>query len=494
MIEGLSRREAAQRFGVHRNTIAKMLLYAVPPGYRRRERPVSKKLEAHTAWIDGVLEGDNSVHKKQRHTGHRIFERLRDERGYSGGYTIVREYVALVTLRSREMFIPLSHVAGQAQVDFGEADGYIGGKKIRFHYFCMDLPQSDGCFVKAYPAETAEAFCDGHVAAFAYFGGVPQSILYDNTKLAVAKIVKGGQRLRSQMFAELQSHYLFEDRFGRPGKGNDKGKVEGLVGYVRRNFMTPLPIAESFAALNARFVDACVKRGKAVLRGHRDTIAERMQADLVTFMALPAAPYDACHKVATRVSSLSLVRYRNNDYSVPTRYGHHEVLAKGYVERVEIVCRGVVIATHIRSYDAHDFIYNPLHYLALLEHKTKALNQAAPLDHWQLADCIHHLKRLLELRMGNAGRREFIQVLRLMESFHQHQVEEAATQALKLGAISFDAVKMLLLAKLENRPARLDLTFYPYLPTATVGTTDPRAYLGLMASSVFTPETTGVPA
>lgn len=290
MIEGLSRREAAQRFGVHRNTIAKMLLYAVPPGYRRRERPVSKKLQAHTAWIDGVLEGDKSVHKKQRHTAHRIFERLCDERGYSGGYTIVREYVALVTLRSREMFIPLSHVAGQAQVDFGEADGYIGGKKIRFHYFCMDLPQSDGCFVKAYPAETAEAFCDGHVAAFAYFGGVPQSILYDNTKLAVARIVKGGRRLHSQMFAELQSHYLFEDRFGRPGKGNVKGKVEGLVGYVRRNFMTPLPIAESFAALNTRFVDACAKRGKAVLRGQTDTIAERMQADTLHSMPQNLGP------------------------------------------------------------------------------------------------------------------------------------------------------------------------------------------------------------
>ena len=124
----------------------------------------------------------------------------------------------------------------------------------------MDLPHSDGGFVKAYPAETAEAFCDGHVAAFDFFGGVPQSILYDNTRLAVAKIVKDGRRLRSHMFAELQSHYLFDDRFGRPGKGNDKGKVEGLVGYVRRNFMTPLPVADSFDALNARFLDACAKR------------------------------------------------------------------------------------------------------------------------------------------------------------------------------------------------------------------------------------------
>jgi transposase len=277
MIEGLSRREAAKWFGVHRNTVTKMLSFSVPPGYRRRERPASKKLGPYIAWIDAILEGDSQVHKKQRHTAYRIFERLRDEQGFTGGYTIVREHVAAARLQAREMFVPLSHRPGHGQADFGEADGYIGGKKVRFHYFCMDLPHSDGCFVKAYPAETAEAFCDGHLAAFDFFSGVPQSILYDNTKLAVAKIVKGGRRLRSKMFAELQSHYLFEDRFGRPGKGNDKGKVEGLVGYVRRNFMTPLPVAESFDAFNVRLLDACTKRRQAVLRGHRTTIAERMQ-------------------------------------------------------------------------------------------------------------------------------------------------------------------------------------------------------------------------
>jgi transposase len=180
MIDGLSRREAAKRFGVHRNTITKMLSFSVPPGYRRRERPASKKLGPYLAWIDAILEGDSQVHKKQRHTAHRIFERLRDEQGFTGGYTIVRGHVAQAILRRREMFVPLSHRPGHAQADFGEADGYIGGKKVRFHYFCMDLPHSDGCFVKAYPAETAEAFCDGHVAAFDFFGGVPQSILYDN--------------------------------------------------------------------------------------------------------------------------------------------------------------------------------------------------------------------------------------------------------------------------------------------------------------------------
>jgi transposase len=141
MADGLSRREAAKRFGVHRNTITKMLQYSIPPGYRRRERPASKKLGPYMAWIDNILEGDRSVHKKQRHTAQRIFERLRNEEGFSGGYTIVREYVARALLRSREMFIPLSHCPGQAQADFGEADGYIAGKKVRFHYFCMGRTQ-----------------------------------------------------------------------------------------------------------------------------------------------------------------------------------------------------------------------------------------------------------------------------------------------------------------------------------------------------------------
>jgi hypothetical protein len=247
--------------------------------------------------------------------------------------------------------------------------------------------------------------------------------------------------------------------------------------------MTPLPVADSFDTLNARLLRACSRRGEAILRGHDSSIAERMRADVTAFMPLPPAPYDACHKVATQVSSLSLVRYRHNDYSVPTRYGHQEVLAKGYVDRVEIACRGETIATHVRSYAVADFIYDPLHYLALLEHKSKALDQAAPLDGWQLAECIHRLRRLMEVRMGNAGRREFIQVLRLMEDFRQHDVEHAVAHALRLGAISFDAVKMLVLAKLETRPARLDLTFYPYLPAATVGTTDPRAYLDLVANA-----------
>ena len=190
---------------------------------------------------DASLEDDHQVSRKQRHTAKRIFERLRDEYGFDGQYTIVKDYVREHRRRTKEMFVPLSHPPGHTQCDFGEALVVIGGVQQKAHCFVMDLPHSDGCSVKAYPAETTEAFLDGHVSTFTFLGGVPQSILYDNTKLAVAKILWDGRRQRTRAFTELHSHYLFEDRFGRPGKVNDKGKVEGLVGYMRRNFLVPIP-------------------------------------------------------------------------------------------------------------------------------------------------------------------------------------------------------------------------------------------------------------
>ena len=221
-VEGLSLREAARRFGIHRNTVRKMLAFALPPGYRRRDPPARPRLGAFTAIIDRVLDDDRSAPAKQRHTAKRIHERLRAEHGFAGGYTIVKDYVRERRAGVREVFVPLAHPPGHAQADFGEAVAVVGGVERKVHFFCLDLPHSDAGFVKAYPAERLEAFCDGHNAAFAFFGGVPRSILYDNTRLAVARIRGDGTRERTRGFAELRSHYLFLDRFGRPGKGNDK--------------------------------------------------------------------------------------------------------------------------------------------------------------------------------------------------------------------------------------------------------------------------------
>src|ERR1700680_1467730 len=302
-VEGLSRREAARRFGIEPRTVAKMLAFSVPPGYRRGKPPAGPKLDAVSGVINRILEEDKRRPAKQQHTSKRIFERLRDEYGYGGGITIVRDSVRERRQRRREMFVPLRHDPGHAQADFGEALAVIGGVERKIHFFAMDLPHSDGGVWQACPAETTEAFCDGHNVSFEFFGGVPRSILYDNTKLAVARILGDGRRQRTRTFSELQSHYLFADRFGRPGKGNDKGKVEGLVGYARRNFMVPIPHAASFTEFNAYLLECCRRRLNDRLRGHDDTIGERLVRDREALLPLPLAPYDACEKKAARVNS-----------------------------------------------------------------------------------------------------------------------------------------------------------------------------------------------
>jgi transposase len=460
-----------------------MVGYSIPPGYRRKEPAKRPKLGPWLGVIDAILEEDKTKPAKQRHTAKRIFDRLRAEHAFPGGYTIVKDYVRTATLRRREMFVPLAHAPGTAQADFGEALVTIAGVECKAHYFAMDLPHSDDGFVMAFPAETTEAFLESHVQAFAYLGGVPTSILYDNTKLAVARILGDGTRQKTRAFSELQSHYLFADQFGRPAKGNDKGKVEGLVGYARRNFLVPIPRVASWEELNQRLLDACRERRARRLRGHQEAIGERFERDRAAFLPLPTSEYEACEKRVARVSSMSLVRYRTNDYSVPTEYGHRDVLVKGYVHEVVIVCGSQVIARHRRSYQHEDMVFDPLHYLALLEQKARALDQAAPLVGWELPECFSRLRRLLEARLKKNGRREYVQVLRLLETFSLLEVEQAIGDALHLGTISFDAVKHLLLCRIERRPLRLDLENYPHLPLAEVQTTQAADYMVLLSAS-----------
>ena len=375
--------------------------------------------------------------------------------------------------------MPLAHPPGDAQADFGEALVVIAGVECKAHDLVVDLPHSDDGFVQAFPAETTEAFCDGHNAAFGYFGGVPRRIVYDHTKLAVARMLGDGTRQRTQVFCELQSHYVFADRFGRPGKGNDKGKVEGLVGYVRRNFFVPIPRVASWDALNADFAHQCGERRGRRFRRHTETIGERFAR---AREALLPFPYDACDTRTTRVTSLSLVRDRRNDDSVPTAYGHREVLVTGSVDEVVIVCGSDEIARHRRSYEREVLIFEPRHYLALLERKTGALDHAAPLAGWPLPDEFLRLRRLLEARLGKPGTREYVQVLRLLEDFQLDHVRGAIRDAVRLGAIGFDAVKHLVRCRLDHRPPHLDLAQYPHLPVPRVTTTAAADYLTLLGA------------
>ena len=244
--------------------------------------------------------------------------------------------------------------------------------------------------------------------------------------------------------------------------------------------MEHIPRFATWDDLNFWLAEQCRKRQADVLRGHSDSIGHRLARGLDAMMDLPASPFDACDQATGQVNSQSLVRYKTNDYSVPVAYGHRDVWLRGYVDQVVIGCGGDVIARHPRCWDREDMVFDPVHYLPLLEQKVGALDQAAPLAGWDLPEEFATLRRLMEARMIKAGRREYVQVLRLLETFEMGDLHVAVKNALRMGAIGFDDVKHLVLCQIEKRPPKLDLDVYPYLPKATVGTTSAASYMSLM--------------
>ena len=478
-----SERQTAKDFGISRNSVRKMLMHPKPPGYQRKTRIPQPALDSHKDFIDEILKSDKQVHRKQRHTAKRLYDRLKSEKGYTGSYSPVRKYIAAYRLKTKEMYIPLEHDPGTAQVDFGEAFAIIGGVYQKINVFNMSLPQSDTCFVKAYPRENTESFGDGHVSSFEFIGGVPSDILYDNTKIAVVKILGNKERKKTKAFTELQSHYLFKDNFARPGKGNDKGKVEGVVGFARRNFMVPVPVFDSFEDLNDYLQKCCEERQNDILRGHKTSIKERFTLDQKALSPLPERPYDPCVVSSARVSSMSLVRYKDTDYSVPVRYGYQDIFVKAYVDKVLIIKGSEVIATHKRSYEKGDAVYDLLHYLPLLEQKANALDQAAPLKAYSLPPIFERFKATLMTRDSTTGKRDYIKVLRLLEIHGMDDVEKGLYLAFDQGIFSVEAIKHLILNHLEQRSPNLSLKDFPNVPVVCVQKTTTSSYMSLMGGA-----------
>lgn len=259
----------------------------------------------------------------------------------------------------------------------------------------MALPYSDAFFMMCVPRECTESFWEGHVRAFAFFGGVPDRISYDNSRIAVRSIIGVHRRQLTDGFLQLASHYLFDHHFCTVRRGNEKGVVEGTGGYARRNFLVPMPQAVDFDALNAYLLECCRSDLQRRLRGQGVTKAALLKEDQAAFMPLPAAPFDACRKQAARANSLSLVRFHGNDYSVPVHCAHHPVTIKGYWDRV-VICRGAEpVAAHPRLWSKGEVVYEPRHYLPLLDRKPGALDHGLPLRALQLPDCFAILRRRL---------------------------------------------------------------------------------------------------
>ena len=477
--EGISQRQIIRETGIHWRTLKKILQNPKPPGYVRT-KPVASKIDPYLDRIREILRNDKSAPQKQRHTAKRIWQVLQKE-GFAGGYTIVKDAVRELRRTSQEVFVPLKHPPGEAQVDFGQAVVKMGGVLRKVVFFVMALPYSDCFFVKAYDRECTETFWDGHVQAFKFFCGVPRRITYDNSRIAISKIIGSRERKLTDAFNELVSHYLFDHHFCLVRRANEKGVVEGLVKFTRLNFMVPVPQVRDFEQLNNYLAEMCNDDMRRIVRGQDKCKEELLREESVMFLPRPLKPLDACRKQPARVNCELLVRFNNNDYSVPFEYAYQDVVVKGYVDKV-VICRfNDVIAVHKRCWEREKQIFDPVHYLPLLERKPHCLPFAKPFENFKLPGCFEVLHDRMKHCLDNATR-EYIRVLRLLEKYDLRELSNAVEKALRIRAVTSDAVKQLLPGRTEFRRSEFRLASQKHLRLVQVSTSDVKEYGRLMGN------------
>ena len=473
-------RQLSRETGIDRRTLRKIRDNSEPPGYQRT-KPVNKsKIGPYFDRIRQIIADDKHIHKKQRHTAKKILEVLRAD-GFTGGYTIVKDAIRQIKKTSKEVFMPLSQPPGEAQVDFGHALANFDGTLKKFVFFVMSMVHSDSMFVTAFPRECTESFLEAHVKAFDFFGCVPKRISYDNTRVAVTEILAGHDRKYTAAFKRLVSHYLFEPHFCNIRRPNEKGVVEGSVKYSRLNFMVPVPQVKDYDELNKLLRDCCKSDLDRILRGKRNLSKKQLLAeDKIAAIALPDDTFDYRRSASTFVTSEALVRYDTNDYSVPVSSAHHQVTVKASVRFIEIYSQDKHIATHRRCWDRECQVFNPLHYLELLERKPGALDHARPLEYLHLPECFNTYRKLLETHRDN-GTKEYIQILLLLNKYSVTQISRAITKALNYRVYCYDGILQFILTRQEYAFTSFSLAGREHLRGVTVNTTKVSAYSSLVS-------------
>ena len=482
----VSKRQACQEYEIHWQTLQKILSQSEPTPFRTKPSRARPRLDPFVPIIHQILDADRAMPAKQRHTAERIYQRLRDEHGYTGCRSIVRGAVAEWRQAQAEVFVPLAQRPGEAQADFGEAQVVIAGERVTAAFLVLTLPYSDAFFVAAFPKECTETFQEGHARAFRYFGGVPTRISYDNSKVAVATIVGGRGATPTKEFLRLASHFLFAYHFCRVRRPNEKGHVEAMVGFARRNFLVPIPEADSWEALNAELTRRCQLDLARRVRGETATKGERRAAERPSLRALPEDVFEARRVELATANSLSLVRFDRNDYSVPTAYAHRPITIVGGLDAVRLLCRDERVATHRRDWGREQVVFDPVHYLALLERKPGAFDFAKPLAEWELPESFAVLRRRFEAAWGRgSGVRHFIQVLRLLEKGSLAELTVAVEQSLAFGVTTADAVRVILEQGRETPVPLFRLDGRPHLAGVTIPSPDLSAYRLLRAGGTL---------
>lgn len=425
--DGMKIRAIARKFHHSRRKVREALKHAEPRSYTRREAPSAPKLDPVKPIIEQILKDDEQAPPKQRHTAKQIFRRLLAEHDYQGGYDQVRRYVRKLRQRERETFIPLDHAPGQrAECDFGHIWVDFPEGRRQVPVLLVTWAYSYCPFAIALPSERTEAILHGLVEAFAFFGSVSKELWWDNPKTVATAILQGRERILNERYLALASHYNFEPLFCLPARGNEKPHVENRVKNLQRRWATPVPQAADLDALNAYLRRCCEEDRRRPASGQRETIGERFEQDRRTALALPEHPFDACIRQQRKVDKYQTVAFDKSRYSVPRRWAFQAVTVKGYVDRIEVVAQGQVIARHDRSYAEGEQILDPRHYLATLGRKPACLDHAPVFRDWKLPAVFDQLRQLLEARHGAlAGSRQFVRVLQLLAGDPVQRIAEA---------------------------------------------------------------------
>lgn len=420
--EGESQRSIAKRLGISRQTVKKYCEGSTHPEIRKSySRPPDVITDEVKAYLLSCFQQDREENlKKQKHTAKRIYDRLVSEKGFAGSYSTIREAVRLLRAEHSvpaQADIPLEYEPGDAiQIDWGEATAYFDGTKTKFNFFCGRLCYSCDIFVQAFYSQNLESFLEAQQRMFDYFKGIPKRLIFDNAKVAVregfglhAKPTKGYQ--------SFAAHYAFKTDFCNIASGNEKGLVENLVGFARRNFMVPVPRVENLEELNRKLLDDCMQyRRTHKVKSRSQSVQIAYEEEWKFMKQIPSYRFDTSRTITPSVGDYSTVRFDKNNYSVPVRCLRKTVTVKGYANEVCIFHEGEIIATYDRMYGSGKTSYRLEHYLDLLERKPRSVFQAKPVR-------ANVTKELLDWgKLLPGGNAEMVKLLRLCGDYGETRI------------------------------------------------------------------------
>jgi transposase len=470
-VQGKSIRWIARELGCARQTVKKAIQDAEPPKYnltKPRPKPVISQIKSI---VEQWLEEDKNNPPKQHHTSHRIYERLVEGYDYQGSESGIRRLLGQLRRKEKETYVPLEFSPGSnAQCDWCEVTVIIAGERTLAQVFLLRLGNSRMPFVMVFPNQRQEAFFEGMSQAFTFWEGISQSITFDNLKAAVYKVLKGKNRIEQNNFINFRSHYLFDSRYCNPRRGNEKGGVENLAGFVERNFFTPLPQAGTWTEINDSLLEQCLRYARThKVPGTKINVEEAWQIEKKHLLPLPKRHFDCCRRVEVDAAKNQLVRFENNFYSVPEAWVGRHMTLKAYVYQIDICSNRLTIASHQRSYDRGEEIYNLDHYLETLYKKPRALEDARPFKRAKLPTAFQ--KYLDALKQHHIQpEREFVQILMLHRETSWEALAGTVEEALRQGIYQAAGVRQILENMTGKHLATTPLTpgRYPHLASYKV--------------------------